>query len=502
MIVCPACQHHNPEGTESCSSCGSSLAEFIHRVCPVCGALNPADNTYCQRCFGELVPQHDEDEVSTTVTPYVPPERPQVEHALPRGKSPPSPERACVGDDEAANEDEGFVMAEPIAESTLIQDLVASSLLAREADEVREEAPAEPASSAHDLLAPADIPGDPLEGIESPLPIEASLTLPHRATATGRVSTVETDRYDAELFGQIASERASLREARHAVAQPKERVLPRWGRTVLYAFVLLAALVPRLTGMQTATWIQPRECVATTVRALDVLDENSTVLVAVEYGPTYAGELNPLALAALRHLARRNVRTVALCTQASGVGIAEGLFARITEETSDYAYGERHAILGYVLGQNVALRMLSAPLSQTFVTDHVAHLSLSELPVTRGLNSIRDFDAIVVLADDANIVRQWIEQVGERSEVALYALVSAKAEPALVPYTSSKQLAGLIGGAIGAAEYEVAVGGLKQATRSMDAYVALFLVLLCAVAISNVVQVSRRDRHNKRHARP
>jgi len=543
MIVCPTCQHHNPENAEDCSSCGSSLAGFVHRVCPVCGALNPAQNAFCQRCFGELGSQQDESEAQATVTPYEPPERPVVTRESVRDREGHgSPSRAeddldpPSGLTESSDEDEEFVLAERIVESTLIQDLVASSLLAREtpdgpdqdADSVSTPPDSDPDDSLstsppqgampdddtlgeneslynpegttaepHDLAIPG---GNPLEGIESPLPIEASMTLPHRATAPAHIQAIETDRYDAALFGQIASERASLREAKHTVAQRKTQILPRWGRMILYLLVILAALVPRFTGTQTAAWIQPRGSVADTARSMGALDGENIVLVAVDYAPTYAGELDPLALALLRHLSSQGARTVAMTTETSGIGIANRLYRQVAKETSGYSYGDQYAILGYLPGHHVAMRALNMPLAQAFGTDHVTHRTLAELPVTQELVTVRDFDRVVILADDATVVRQWIEQVGGQDGVPLHALVSAKAEPALVPYYQSGQLSSLVAGTIGAAEYEVAVGGARHATRAMDAYAALFLVVLLTAGVSNMLYISGRDRRTQGHS--
>lgn len=74
MIVCPSCQHRNPEGTAQCLSCGASLERFVYRACPSCGALNPAQNTFCHRCLSELVPLPESDEL-----PEANAEQPRVE---------------------------------------------------------------------------------------------------------------------------------------------------------------------------------------------------------------------------------------------------------------------------------------------------------------------------------------------------------------------------------------------------------------------------------------
>ncbi len=54
MIVCPRCQHHNPESAGRCEACGGSLAQAVYRVCPNCQALNPVRHAYCHRCFSLL----------------------------------------------------------------------------------------------------------------------------------------------------------------------------------------------------------------------------------------------------------------------------------------------------------------------------------------------------------------------------------------------------------------------------------------------------------------
>lgn len=59
MIVCPSCEHRNPEGAESCEVCGASLDRSVYRACPSCGALNAADDLYCRRCLAELRSQSE-----------------------------------------------------------------------------------------------------------------------------------------------------------------------------------------------------------------------------------------------------------------------------------------------------------------------------------------------------------------------------------------------------------------------------------------------------------
>jgi ribosomal protein L40E len=48
MIVCPNCNHHNPEGAAQCESCYTPLPELM--PCPNCGAPVQIDANFCGQC--------------------------------------------------------------------------------------------------------------------------------------------------------------------------------------------------------------------------------------------------------------------------------------------------------------------------------------------------------------------------------------------------------------------------------------------------------------------
>lgn len=48
MIVCPNCNHHNPEGAAQCEACYTPLPEMM--ACPNCGAPVQVDANFCGQC--------------------------------------------------------------------------------------------------------------------------------------------------------------------------------------------------------------------------------------------------------------------------------------------------------------------------------------------------------------------------------------------------------------------------------------------------------------------
>ncbi len=334
-----------------------------------------------------------------------------------------------------------------------------------------------------------------LEEIEDLLPIETAVSLPHRATPMAHAGPSETEQYDADLFYKIATEPASLKETARTVLPRQVRLLPRLGRVLLYLLVLLAAFVPTLTGGQTRSWVQPRDAVEALARTFEGLPSEATVLISFDYDAAYAGELDALALAVVRHLAAIPVRSVAMSTKPGGVGLAQRIYRTVAGEGPAYRdYGQNYAILGYLPGQEAGLRSLNDTLGRAFKADFVQQRPLSDLPVTRGLATLRDFDQVVVLADDSQSVRRWIEQVQSRSDISLHALVTARVEPMLIPYQQSRQLSSLIGGAGGAPEYEVASGVQPSALGQSDAYAALFVIVIVVALATNVSHFATKGR--------
>ncbi|MBD2532351.1 FHA domain-containing protein [Nostoc flagelliforme FACHB-838] len=79
MIVCPNCNHPNPDGAVQCEACYTPLPATTN--CPSCGATVQADAAFCGQCGYNLhsagVP-HVHSAVATTVTPDVPVEVPAL----------------------------------------------------------------------------------------------------------------------------------------------------------------------------------------------------------------------------------------------------------------------------------------------------------------------------------------------------------------------------------------------------------------------------------------
>jgi ribosomal protein L40E len=503
MIVCPNCQQHNPEDAGHCSACGGSLEGFAYRVCPACGALSPARNTFCHRCLAALVPEAAQpgDSVDETIAPFVPSAFQPLDEPMPQ----PGARRIRMRDTapaEQAEQEPPAPDANESAPATAQPPAYAHAEMRPQAP--APSAPAEEATIAEEAraaLADMDVPlpeslTSDLAHPQELLPLEPIVSLPHRAQTPRFARPSEAEQFDAELFYRIATEPASLAESSRVVLPRQSRLMPALGRALLYLLVLLAALTPFITGSDT---LGPQLAVATDAQAARMADAiaalpaNAHVLLAVDYEASYAGELDPLAGAVLHQLAQHDANLLVMSTKPTGMGLAQSLFRDLAADQTAYqTYGERYVLAGYLPGNEAALRTLSGAIDVAFKQDYVLGQPLSQLSATQQLATLTELDAVIVISDDGQVVRRWIEQVLSRTQVPMYALVTARIKPLLLPYAQAGQLSALLGGAADASEYGIASEGPQWALPNSQAYLAYLAVLVLAAIATNVAYLARK----------
>ena len=81
MLICPNCNHTNPEGATQCEACYTLLPQMIH--CPHCDALIQTDATFCGSCGNSVTAQPAVIAAESSVTsaaesPNITPEIPPI----------------------------------------------------------------------------------------------------------------------------------------------------------------------------------------------------------------------------------------------------------------------------------------------------------------------------------------------------------------------------------------------------------------------------------------
>ena len=181
------------------------------------------------------------------------------------------------------------------------------------------------------------------------------------------------------------------------------------------------------------------------------LPPNTPVLVAWEYGPAEAEEMDRVAGPLIDHLLRQQARLVLVSTRMEGPASAEALLASRLADTQERL--QRIANLGYVPGQAAGVREVIGSLDSR--TEASTGLPAAQIEAMAGVRSVADVGMVVVLAAQPDDLRIWVEQVSTVAPgLPIVGALSARAELLGAPYISAGQIRGAISGLVGGAVYE------------------------------------------------
>jgi hypothetical protein len=236
----------------------------------------------------------------------------------------------------------------------------------------------------------------------------------------------------------------------------------RWFLAILFTLVALVTLSMRtqVFRLPFAAPNQVREAQA----VVKSIPENSPLLVVFDYEPSRAGEMEAISAPLFDML--NNPRLTFLATNETGSTLAERFAAGSLS-------GSTYLNLGYLSGGQLGIR--------AFVQDptRIAPVDIHSQPAwisttLQGVTAINQFAAIILVTDNAEAARIWVEQTqGIRSVTPIPFIVvsSAQAAPMIEPYYESGQVSGVVPGLYGGALFEQYNAGLPGTARIYwDAY--------------------------------
>ena len=199
--------------------------------------------------------------------------------------------------------------------------------------------------------------------------------------------------------------------------------------------------------------------------ALDSIATDDYVLVAVEYGLGAAAELDALTDLALRHIFARGGRAVLATSNPIAFVHAQNIIndirARAAQAGLRLINGRDFMLLQFLPGGGLGIRELSENFAD------IARRSQPDASTSLPVRSLADMKLLLLVADSADDVRNWVEQaLPEAGDARLYAATSLAAEPLTRAYVQDiDRFAGLVVGLRGAYTY----GAMLDASFGVDA---------------------------------
>ncbi len=296
--------------------------------------------------------------------------------------------------------------------------------------------------------------GGPLDSLRGVLPAGTGQEPVRKPSAFSNLLQVNAGQQrHAALLERIVSTEAKPHPAKAGLHLSSVRLL-RWAIALV---LLLAVGLPLITNVQfvSTKMPSPPEMIVT-MNLIGGLPSGSPVLLIFDYEPALSGELEAAAAPVIDHLLSTHARLSLLSTSPTGPALAER-FLLDTQAGNNYQAGQQYVNLGYLAGGQAGVL--------AFAQDPVAAAPFSvdggqawQTPPLKGVRKLSDLSAMLVLTDNADTGRTWIEQAGAYlNNTPLLMVISAQAEPMLRPYYDSGQIKGLVAGLAGGAAYEQAV---------------------------------------------
>jgi hypothetical protein len=262
-------------------------------------------------------------------------------------------------------------------------------------------------------------------------------------------------------------------------------------RLVIAAALILPIAWMIITGSQRVPAPQPGEVpgVVDFTQQVQALPGGSPVLLAFDYEAGFSGEMNIAVSTLITQLKIKNTFMTLVTTLPSGPALAESQMnssAGLEGNLGSYTY---YANLGYIPGGTLGLRGLAiSPKS-------VLPYSLDEINVWESapldtVSTINDFSAVIVLTNDPDTARSWIEQVGSVLRVdgtPLLIVTSSQAEPLIRPYYEAipSQVQGMVASLAGGLAYGRTVGNIEQ-NGEWDAFSIAITVSVLIILIGSI----------------
>jgi len=229
---------------------------------------------------------------------------------------------------------------------------------------------------------------------------------------------------------------------------------------------------------------------------VDSLKAGDVIHVAVDYDPNALAELQPMAYAVMEHALERNAKIVLTTLSQNGAGMAERLMLDIIDTMKvrydkTITYGKDIVFLGYKPYYSIVILSMGENYRIPFPSDYY-NRPLDSIPMMKSIQNYDQVKAVIELGS-GNIIDAWIADANARYGVKVAIGVTGVMAADYYPYLRSGQIFGLMGGMLGAAEYEQLFKKPGTASEAMRVQVSAHVVIIIFIIFGNIgFFISRR----------
>lgn len=263
-------------------------------------------------------------------------------------------------------------------------------------------------------------------------------------------------------------------------------------RRWIFLAVGLAVTIALVAPCQMSTTITPP--VQTFYNVVDAATPDKPLIVSMDVGPSTLPELEPMIKATLRHAFSNNIKVVGLTLLLTGPSIGERLLIDTAAEMNAefeaagddrrIVQGEDWVFLGFRAGVQAVILGMGEEIRNVFPVDYYGTF-LDDLPMMKNLHNYDDMSSIVTISGTA-LPESWVAFAGAPHDIPVSVGVTAVSASNYYAYVQTGQMAGLLGGLKGAAEYERLINYPGMASKGMVAQFWVHMIIVFFIVLGNI----------------
>ncbi len=269
-------------------------------------------------------------------------------------------------------------------------------------------------------------------------------------------------------------------------------------RRIIFVVIAVAVIIPLLLPLGLRVKVTPQT--QAIYDEVENLPDGSNVLLSFDYAPDTMPEVQPMAVAFLRHCFEKKHKVIIMALWPQGAQLAIRAVADLSEDF-DLEYGRDYVNLGYKPGGDIVIKSLGASFAEVFPHD-MAGTPTANLPLMAKVRTLKDIDLVIDLSAGDPGIPAWVRVANALYQRKVAGGCTAVSAPQFFPYLQTGQLIGLLGGLKGAAEYEAVIGYAGKASRRMDAQSIAHVVIILFIIFANVSYFIMRKRGQERSGGP
>ncbi len=241
---------------------------------------------------------------------------------------------------------------------------------------------------------------------------------------------------------------------------------------------------------------------------IEALEPGEIIFVAVDYDPSSQAELHPMTYALVEHAFRKDLKVIFTALSQNGPGMVDQAIRDITDslklpktyngifyEGKDIVNGIDYTFLGYKPYYAIVITAMGQDYRILFPSDYYG-TPLDSIPMMRRVHNYDDI-AIVVDISSGSITDAWISYGQGKFDFPLALGLTGVMTAQYYPFLQSKQVMGLMGGLLGAAQYEQLADNPGLAKDGMRVQLPAHLLIILFILIGNVGYLATRYKERK-----